>query len=456
MPTIISILIGFLSIALMITVHEAGHFFIARAVGINVEVFAIGWGKAVKRWHVGETEIRINIFPLGGYCKLQGTEDLRRSLDRGEKTFQKAEKGSLFAAHPIKRILTYIGGPLFNLLFAALIFIPFFLLSYDSYADPNQIIVTSDYPRAFNLTEASQNAAQQSGIVTGDIILKIDQTKVTDFFDIQNQLSQKKAGEPTLFTILRDGQTFTKEVIGLYDKEAQKPLFGISAYMPTVIGSIQTLSPESMTDLRRGDRVIGAQGQPVAHTLDLIEVLSDNPSLITLTVLHADGEQQEITYSPQRGEKGHISLGFTFEREIKRRKGLPFSKALPTAFTQTLRTATDTLLFIPQMFSGMFAFDDVVAGPLRISYIIGETRSAGLRAILHLLAMVSTSLAVANLLPIPGLDGGAIVLSLLEIVRRKSVSPQTYVKFQSVGLIFLLLLMIFVVAGDVRFLFSGS
>jgi regulator of sigma E protease len=116
----------------------------------------------------------------------------------------------------------------------------------------------------------------------------------------------------------------------------------------------------------------------------------------------------------------------------------------------------DTFLLIPKLFSGAFAMDEVVAGPLRISYVIGEMRNAGIRAILHLLAMVSISLAAANLLPIPGLDGGSILLSILEILRRKPVSPRIYVRFQSVGLLFLFLLMLFVVAGDLRFFFLGS
>jgi len=198
------------------------------------------------------------------------------------------------------------------------------------------------------------------------------------------------------------------------------------------------------------------QGKISNNTLDVVEALSDNPTVITLVVERPGGRQEEITFHPEQTAQGQISLGFTFAREIKREAGLPLHKALLASVSQTSKGARDTLLLLPKLFSGMFALDDVVAGPLRISYIIGESRTAGLRSILHLLAMVSISLAVANLLPIPGLDGGAILLSLLEIIRGKSVSPKMYVRFQSVGVIFLLLLMIFVVIGDVRFLFSGN
>jgi regulator of sigma E protease len=452
----LSMLIGFLSIALMITVHETGHFLVARAVGIKVEVFAIGWGKAIKRWRWQHTEIRINIFPLGGYCKLKGTEDLRRSLEKGEPAFVNAEEGSLFAVHPFKRILTYVAGPVFNLLFASIIFIPFFLLSYNTYADPNQIAISADYPQTFNIKADHPNAAQAAGLKTGDIILEIDGERVDDFFDIQNKLFDKKPQELTRFTLLREGQRFTKEFSGFYDESSQRTLFGISAYVPPIIGSVKPLSPESIAGLKERDRIVMVQGKISNNTLDVVQALSDNPTVITLVVEHPGGREEEITFHPEQTAQGQISLGFTFAREVKREVGLPLNKALLASVSQTSKGARDTLLLLPKLFSGMFAFDDVVAGPLRISYIIGESRTAGLRSILHLLAMVSISLAVANLLPIPGLDGGAILLSLLEIIRGKSVSPKMYVRFQSVGVIFLLLLMIFVVIGDVRFLFSGN
>ncbi len=456
MDGFVSFLIGFLSIALMVTIHETGHFVFARLSGITVEVFAIGWGKAIKRWTVRGVEYRINIFPLGGYCKLKGTDDLQRSLHSGGKSFTSMEEGSLFAVSPIRRIMTYLGGPLFNLLFAIVVFIPFFTLGYETVSNPNRIVVTSDYPKTFAIEEGSPHAAKLAGLKTGDVVVGIEDESIGNFSSLQSVLASQKAGSPTTFTIERKGTILSIDIIGTVDEKTGRLLFGISTYVEPKIGSISPLSPESMTALSEGDVILEAQGQEVNNTFDLLEILSDNPSWIELQVQHADGTQETIQYSPARTMDGKISFGFDFERTLEHVSGQPIGQALWSSFTQTGASVADTFLLIPKLFSGAFAMDEVVAGPLRISYVIGEMRNAGIRAILHLLAMVSISLAVANLLPIPGLDGGSILLSLIEVVGRKSISPRMYVRFQSVGLLFLFLLMLFVVVGDLRFFFLGS
>lgn len=456
MDGFISFLIGFLSIALMVTIHETGHFVFARLSGITVEVFAIGWGKAIKRWTIRGVEYRINIFPLGGYCKLKGTDDLQRSLHAGGKSFTSMEEGSLFAVSPTRRIMTYLGGPLFNLLFAVLIFIPFFTLGYEAVSNPNRIVVTSDYPKTFAIETANPHAAELSGMKTGDIVIGIEDESIKNFSQLQSILSRQKSGSPTTFTVEREGAILTFDIIGTLDEQTDRILFGISTYIEPKIAFITPLSPESMTALAEGDLIQKAQGQVVKNTFDLLEILSDNPSWIELQVLHDNGTQDTIQYSPTRTIDGKISFGFGFERTLEHVSGQPIGQAIWSSFTQTGVSVVDTFLLIPKLFSGAFAMDEVVAGPLRISYVIGEMRNAGLRAILHLLAMVSISLAAANLLPIPGLDGGSILLSMLEILRRKPVSPRIYVRFQSVGLLFLFLLMVFVVAGDLRFFFLGS
>ena len=127
MGSLFSFAIGLALIAIMITVHETGHFLAAKAVEVTVETFAIGWGKAVKRWYSKGVEYRINIFPLGGYCQLKGGDS--------------NEAGSLFAVSPLKRIVVFLAGPLFNILLAILILTPFFMLNYEEAVFPNKIVI---------------------------------------------------------------------------------------------------------------------------------------------------------------------------------------------------------------------------------------------------------------------------------------------------------------------------
>lgn len=450
MGSLFSLAIGILSISLMVTIHETGHFVFARLSGISVEVFAIGWGKSIKRWRSGNTEYRINLFPLGGYCRLKGSDDLQRSLDVGGKDFSMIEKGSLFAVSPLKRIPTFLAGPIFNLIFALLLFIPFLMLDYHNYAEPNRIVVSSDFPAVFNQPGDYRNAAHQAGLETGDTILRIDGESVSDFSEIRALLSSKGTEVPTRFTIRRDDRTMEIDVVPEYDAALDRPLFGVSSYIVPTIGNIVELSPESLTGMMVGDTIVEVQGKPVAHTVAVMDKLMGNPQIVEISIRHADGRQETFSYHPHKDKDGNNTYGFSFSIPKKENEGLSFLQAIPQSFVTTYESIRDSIKLIPSLFTDS-SLQDSLAGPLRISYVIGEMRNSGMRVMLHLLAMVSISLGVANLLPIPGLDGGAILLSLVEFLRGKRVSPKWYVRFQAVGMIFLIFIMLMVLLSDIRF-----
>lgn len=454
MSNLVSFIIGVLSISLMVTIHETGHFLFARLSGISVEVYAIGWGKALKKWRSGGTEYRINLFPLGGYCRLKGSEDLQQSLHSGGNEFSNIAPGSLFAISPLKRIPTYIAGPLFNLAFAVILFIPFLMMDYQSYAEPNRIVVSSDHPAVFNQDVDYRNAAHQGGMKSGDVILSIDGEPVSDFVEIRNLLSKKGANSPTRFTIDRDGRTMEFDIVPEYDVEQNRPLFGVTSFIVPTIGTIEELSPESSTSMAVGDTIISVLGKPVTHTVAVMDELSDNPQVLELTLRNSDGIEKTISYIPQKDNRGKNSYGFSFSVPIRTNDGLPFRQAISQAFSTTFSSIRETIQLIPSLFKDS-SLQNSLAGPLRISYVIGEMRNSGIRVMLHLLAMVSISLGVANLLPIPGLDGGAILLSLIEFIRGKRVSPKWYVRFQAVGLSFLFFIMILVLLSDLRYFLIG-
>lgn len=456
MSAVVSFFIGLLSIALMVTIHETGHFIFARLSGISVEVFAIGWGKSIKRWRSKGVEYRINIFPLGGYCRLKGAEDLQRGLETGGDDFETVDPGSLFAVSAAKRIPTYLAGPLFNLLFALILFVPFLMMDYQGYGEPNTIIVSSDFPTVFGLEEGSENAAKKAGIQSGDTIIAIDGQAVSDFSEIQKNLAARDAESPTRFTIVRGMDTRDIMVTPEYDEVQDRVLFGIASKVPAVVGAISELSPESQTPMKAGDTILAVQGIAVNHTVGVMDVLLEHPDTVSLTVEHADDSRASFTYVPQRDMQGNNRYGFSFIRPIETKSGLPFARAVIGAFEKTIESMKNTILMIPRLFQDGVSLNGSVAGPLRISYVIGEMRNSGLRSTLHLLAMVSISLAMANLLPIPGLDGGAILFSILELFRGKRISPRWYVRFQAVGMLFLMFIMVLVLFGDIRYFFLGS
>ncbi len=456
MATLLSFLIGLVALAFMITVHEAGHFFMARLLKIEVEVFAIGFGKAIKRWTGGKTEIRINIFPLGGYCRLKGSDDLKEALERGDSYLKEPQEGSLFKAHPLKRIATYLGGPLFNLILALLLFILFFTLPSIGYDDSNQVVITSDYPTLFGLSGNERVASQEAGMASGDRIIKIDVVETPTFYAIQNELNRKKRGAIVEFTLLRNQQELTVATRGEWEPTLGKALFGISVYLSNRVAEVDPLSPEALASLQVGDKIVEVGGVRVNNALDFLELLAHHPFPVDLKVVSPKGEERLVTYQPLLDDNGSVTVGFTFERNTIKHPGHSLFESIKLGAIEMTYTIKETLLLFPKLFKGVFKMDEVVGGPLRISYIIGESRRSGFATLVRLLALVSASLTVANLLPLPGLDGGAILLNFIEMIRGRGLSVRLYVRTQAVGLVILALLMLFVIMGDLRFLFLGG
>lgn len=462
MNTAISLLLGFIGIGIMVSVHELGHFLAAKASSITVEVFAYGWGKPLYRWRKGETEFRINIFPIGGYCKLKGADDLGRALANGQNAFTHIEQGSLFAASPLKRIFTYVAGPLANIIFALIIFLPFFLIGSEALVDPNKVIVTSDYPTLFGLSESEEVPAAKAGILSGDVILAVDGIDTPDFQTLQKVLASREVGRETQFLVSRENSTIEFFVEPRYDNASKRVLFGLTSFINPIVASVEALSPEAIAGLAPGDRVITIQHKKVVNALDIANYLIDQPAAIVMEVEKADGTTHEFNFIPYKNLEGRLQLQFTFQKQTVFNAGLSLVKAFESSIHQTLSMIGSTFALIPSLFSGKFKMDEVLAGPIRLSYVIGDLTGSSMddgftsafRMICYILGMVSVSLAVANLLPIPALDGGLILLSIVELIRRKSLSPKVYLRIQTFGMAFIILLMVIALIGDFKFFFN--
>lgn len=460
MHTAWSFILGFLGIGLMVLVHETGHFIAARMCGIEVEVFAIGWGKSIKRWRKGKTEFALNLFPLGGYCRLKGAKDLEKALRSSDGSYGELEQGSLFKAAPLKRIATYVAGPLANMLAAVVLLSVFHAIGYRAQVDQNVVALTTDYPRLFSTDQPVVSAAAEAGLTSGDRIVSVDGISTPDFQRLQEVLADRKADRTALFSIERNGVAFELAIMPQYDSAGRRSLFGVTAYVEPVVASVAPLSSEAAAGLQSGDRIITVQGKSVVNTLDVAMALIDDPSLITLEVKRPGIDSVlTIAFSPARDESGTAMLQFGIRRYESWRDGKALNEAFKQASKDAVSLVVQTFTAIPALVTGVLDVDDVLAGPLRISYLVGDLANTGLKAgfreglrsICWILGLVGVSLGAANLLPIPALDGGFIVMGLVELVRGKRLRPHTYARLQNLGAIVIILIFLVAIIGDFKY-----
>ena len=173
---VIKYLIGIVGITVVVLIHELGHLVAARICGIDVEVFSFGFGPRLIGKHIGDLDLRLSLFPVGGYCRLKGSDDVRQSLRNEQSLF--LEEGSIFAASPIRRIITYLAGPVASFLLALLIYTILSLMPYEVLSTEAIVTTVNDYPELFGPEATSP--AYDAGIRSGDRVLALNGETIDD------------------------------------------------------------------------------------------------------------------------------------------------------------------------------------------------------------------------------------------------------------------------------------
>lgn len=409
---------GLIGTSLVIFIHELGHFIVARLLGVNVEVLSFGFGKTVFS-HMGKkTEFRISLIPFGGYCRLGGAEDLTIALRHNEKRIEHAEEGSLFAISPFKKFLIYIAGPLMNLLLAIVLFFIVAIIPVERVSNAPLISPISEYPSLFSAS------IEQDEIRKGDLVLKLDGSDVVDYENLSQILSKKNGKDATL-TILRDGSIFDVRISPVLYNGSYS--YGITNLKEPIIGRSE--SP----DFNVGDRIIECNCKKIEYDLDLLSIKSDE---YTLTLLSPNGIEKKITLKTN-------SFPFAFKSNLI--KSSDSSHPLSLSFERTKTIFVKTVRALSKLLS--FQLKEAlkeISGPFssasnlgRISVLaFSSSSSNGFRTLLYLLAIVSVSICVGNLIPIPTFDGGQMLISLCEMICHKTFRPKTYLFLHIFGLIF--------------------
>jgi len=440
---IYKILLGFIGLGVVVFVHELGHFLAARLMGIDVEAFSIGWGKPILKKKIGSVEYRIGLFPLGGYCKMKGENDFGQAYSNDREGLS-AEKGSYFAVHPFRRAVTCFAGPFFNMLFAILVLAVIWGVGFEVNTLGNRIILASE------ITPGTVNK-------TGDRILQIKGKETNTYNDIQEIIATHPDEELPIL-VERDGQTINLSVRPVMEKSSGAGKIGVYFWTDPVIEQVAEGSPAEIAGLKSGDRILKVNGVELPHTMGLYQILDEKPAVLAVEFIR-DGQPLTASIIPIHTEAGTGDLGISWAAIRYRNPRLPPHLALVKGTVEAWKTFTISVKSLSLLFKGV-DLTQAVSGPIRITYMVGDIATegfnqgigAGLSSVASFLSLISIALCIMNLLPLPILDGGMILLFLVEGVRGKPLNPKFVSAFQTFGVIIIAGLMLFAVFGDVMFL----
>ena len=435
------------AIGVLVTVHEFGHFWVARRLGVKVLRFSIGFGKPLWKRTFGkdETELVIAALPLGGYVKM---------LDEREGDVAAAELARAFNRQPVKtRIAIVVAGPAFNFLFAIIAYWAMFVTG-----------VPGLKPVVGDVMPASYAAA--AGIQGGDEILVVA-GKATPTWEatVLALLDASLDGLDTVGLTVRDSdgqerhlQAHFKNPDELLKKGGVLENFGLSPWRPpAVIDSLVAGGAGERAGLLPGDQVIHADDVTISHWGQWVDFVRERPGREIAVQVLRNGAAVKLTVRPEsRTENGreigrigaYVQLPSDEQRATMRvvvRHG-PL-KAIPEALKKTWEVSTLTVRTLWKMVSGRASVENL-SGPITIARYAGQSAAIGLAAFLGFLGIVSVSLGVLNLLPVPVLDGGHLLFYLVELVTGSPVTDAIQLAGQKIGIALLLALMLLAFYND--------
>ena len=442
------ILLGLFGLGIVVFVHESGHFLGARAMGIAVETFSIGWGKALVKKKIGETEYRLSLFPMGGYCKMRGDSDYQKAYETKADEYP---PGSYFGVKPWRRIVVCIAGPLFNLLFSMLVLTIIWGVGFEVETLDNRIVLASD------ITPGETYPADKSGLLTGDRIVLIGSNEIANYHDIQEAIIPN--AEVTLpVRVDRNGVLIDLTLRPLLDKSTGAGKIGVYFWTDPIIAGVSPGGLGEKAGLQAGDRIVRINGEDFPYTVAIFRILQNNPPELAVEFERAGILHTTLIPVSENGQEG-IDLGIAYHTLRYRSPRYSPLGALAKGSHEAWKTLVISVQSLSLLFRGI-DLTRAVSGPVRITYLVGEAAAegfeqsfgAGVSSMASFLSLISIALCMMNLLPLPILDGGLVILFVIETIKGKALHPKAIFAFQTLGVVLICSLMLFAFFGDILFL----
>ena len=403
-------LLGFL-----IFIHELGHFTVAKWCKVKVNEFAIGFGPTIWKKQGKETKYALRLIPLGGFVSMEGEDE--RSED--SRSFSKASIP--------KRIAIVIAGATVNIIFAIIVY--FILIASSGTYVSNQVDQVID-----------GYSAESVGIESGDKIIQIDNDKISNKYQL-NDAIEKSNGNEIKVTVDRNGEILEYTV---KPTEVKNKVTGIYLDDECKIVAVEKESPAEKQGIKANDKLLKVNGEEIKNDTNKAIEMINQKGLNTMTLTVERGNEEIIIeLTPDYVDTYYL--------------GVNLKQAPDTFINRCTNGAIETKQFLfsivdnlKQLFSGKVGVDQMM-GPVGISEVVAKTD--GIKEFISMMALISLSLGITNLLPIPALDGGKILILLVEAVRRKPLEEQTEINIQLIGFSILIALSLYVTYNDILRIF---
>jgi|UniRef100_A0A7V3RH82 regulator of sigma E protease len=413
-----------------ITIHEFGHFIFAKIFKIPVEKFSLGFGPPVIKKKIGETDFRIAWIPLGGYVKMAGEEDVDMPFQKSNVDNTPAPTPNFYDAPLLHRILVVLSGPLFNIFSGFLVLVLLYLF-YGTYVNPH-----------LRIRVEKGSYAEKVGFQDFDSLISINNTLLHSWDELE-QFWESNRGNNMTFLLKRKGEIIRIEIPAMNDS-----LF-LNPYVPPVVGSLKRDGPAYRAGMAFNDTVVKIEGDTIKIWDDFVARVRRSKNIpLHIKWLHKGELKSAIItpvpyYDPILNDTvGQIGIVMPLKKVY-----VTPSRAISMAARRSAELIYFTLKTFYKLIKGEIS-RKVLGGPIAIARLTGESARWGFESLLSLLSVISINLGLVNLFPIPALDGGHILVGVIEAIRRKRFSKKTRLIIQQIGFAIIFLLIIYVTFND--------
>lgn len=413
-----------IALGIIIFVHEAGHLIVAKAFGMKVLAFSLGFGKRLFGFRRGETEYKVALIPLGGYVQLGGEDPSEVSDDPRE-----------FLNRPRwQRVLVFLAGPAMNVILAILLIAIVFMAGIEISALPNNPPIVG--------TVIEGSPGEEAGLLPGDEILSLSGKKISRWDEIQFAiLTSPETAIPML--VERDGDE--RQVV-LTPSRVPKYEFGDAGIFPKMLPRVSEVlvdSPAEAAGFATGDQMRALNGRPLLSGEEFVSLIEKNAGQEVVVEVLRDDRPIDLLVTPRdEGGVGRIGVRLGYFQKFGP------ARALVESVRFNMQITRQTFMVLGKILSGQLAAKSALSGPIEIAALSGAAARSGLKDLIRLMGLLSISIAILNLLPIPVLDGGQIFILAIESTRRRDLSFKVKERINQVGTLMIIALMVMVLYFD--------